>query len=67
MKSFWEFVLGEEEEEEEEAWRVNRFLEGIDFLDAIVRKLKGDEGKEEHSRRHSSRKKEKKSAMHDNT
>ena len=39
---------------------MNGFLEGTDFLDAIIRKLKGEEGKEEHSRRHNSRKKEKK-------
>ena len=39
---------------------MNGFLEGTDFLDAIVRKLKEEEGKEEHSRRHNSRKKEEK-------
>ena len=39
---------------------MNGFLEGTDFLDAIIRKLKGEEGKEEHSRIHNSRKKEKK-------
>ena len=59
-KSFWEFasqnqtllgIEGREEEVEEEPRGVIRFLEGTDFLGAIVRKLlEKKKEKEQHNR-----------------
>ena len=75
-KSIWEFASQnltlsgtkrKEEEVEEEPRQVIGFLEGIDFLGAIVRKLKGEgkKKKKKHNKRQRSRKKEKRGTMHE--